>query len=93
MFEKRFSILLHPDPEEVVRSPEVDLGVDLRTPETFQERIDQRKRVLVLPDYRVDLPIVYTKSKLAVLLLLEHAGPPIGDCEGRINPLANISSM
>ena len=66
------------DLDEVVRRPDVELGVHLRADQPVKRLVDQGQRVAVLPGEVVEPSIVDAQPQGAVLFLHKEDGRPRG---------------
>ena len=66
------------DLDQVVRQPDVELGVHLHTNQPVKHLVDQGQRVVVLPGEVIELSIVDAQLQGAVLFLHKEDGRPQG---------------
>ena len=80
-----------PNPQLMVTSAKVYLGVDSRSSQLIKQIINPRQWVPILDCDPVQLSVVNTQSKGLVLLLPNRTGAPHGEVLGLMNPLFNSS--
>ena len=80
-----------PNPQLMVTSAKVYLGVDSRSSQLIKQIINPRKWVLILDRNPVQLSVINAQSKGIVLLFANRTRAPHGEVLGLMNPLSSSS--